>query len=884
LLFINAQSYLLAQDKKVEKSKEEKTTEETAQSDSTKRAQSVVETTVFSSAADSMNFNFFTQTTYMYGNAKVVYGEQEITAAVIELQRLKNTVKAYGLIDSTGALVGLPVFKDGDVVYNAEEIYYNYKSKKGIINKIITEQSDGFIQGERVKKTPDNELFLESAIYTTCNLADPHFAIRSKKLKLVPGKYVISGPFNMEVNKVPTPLGFALGLFPFTNKRASGVLMPTYGESQDRGFFLRDGGVYLALNDYIGTKLTGEIYSLGGWGTTLDVNYKKRYKYNGGLNVSYRNVQRQTDDLSQSSTTDYWVRWNHSPQARGSSRFSASVNAGSSSFNRNNSQSVSDFLAPTFNSNISYSKTFENTPFSFNSSLRHNQNTITDIVTINPEASLAMNRVFPLEKLSTEKNFLTQLSVSYNGSLKGKVTNDPNDQAVRFPFTVVGQPDPNEIQLDTIDFFRNFGTVLGNTRYGMTHRIPISTNLTLRKHFNLTPSLNYQEEWYPNRYNYTWVDSLNAVKVDTINQLSRSYQYNFSTGITTRMYALYYFKNGASIRHMMTPSVGYSYQPDFSEPRFGFYQEVQNNQEGGSQLYPIFQGGGVPPRNKSSALSFGLDNQFEMKIKQKRDSTEQEVKMPLLQNASVRSSYNFAADSFQLANFSLSARTTILKKININVSGTLDPYAYQPTSFDPETGEASPNLRRTPILAWQQGQGVGRLTNATLNFTTNLSPNDFKRKRQKVATPAEGGTTEENESLVPDESQLNELERQELQQITMNPQRYVDFNIPWSLNLNYSLNYTKSATNETQIVQTLNFSGEFSLTEKWKVSANSGYDFEKKEFAFTTFNIFRDLHCWQMALSWVPFGQRQSYSIDISVKSSILQDLKLSKRNSWFDR
>lgn len=892
LLFFNAQSVLLAQEETTDKSEEEETTEK-VESDSTKQSESVVETTVFSSAADSMNFNFFTQTTYLYGNAKVTYGKQEITAAIIELKRLQNLVKAYGVIDSTGALVGLPVFKDGPVVYNAEEILYNYKTKKGIINKIITEQSDGFVQGARVKKTPENELFLQDAIYTTCNLADPHFAIRSKQLKLVPGKYVISGPFNMEINKVPTPLGFALGLFPFTDKRSSGVIMPNYGESKARGFFLRDGGIYLALSDYVGMKLTGEIYSLGGWGTTLDVNYKKRYRYNGGLNISYRNVQRQTDDLTESTSTDYWVRWNHTPQSRGSSRFSASVNAGSSSFNRNNSQSISDFLAPTFNSNINYSKTFENTPFSFNSSLRQNLNTITNIATINPDVSLAMNRIFPLEKLSKKKNFLTQLSLSYSGNLKGKITNDPKDAGVRFPFQqIVGQPDPDEVVLDTLDLFANFGKFVRNTRYGMTHRIPISTNLTIAKHFQVTPSVNYQEEWYPNRYNYTWVDSLNAVKIDTISQLSRSYQYNFSAGVTTRMYALYYFKNGASVRHMMTPNLSYSYQPDFSDPRFGFYQEVQNNQDGNSQKYPIFQGGGVPPQIKSSSISFGLDNQFEMKVKSKKDTTQKEIKMPLLQNASIRSSYNFAADSFQLANFSLSTRTTILKKININVSGTVDPYSYVPVSFDSETGEASAQLRRTPVLAWQQGQGLGRLTNASLNLTTNLSPDDFKKKRQKITDPDATGedgdgtpdaTKIEGESTI-DETQLGELDRQELEQIRLNPQRYVDFNMPWSLNFNYTLNYSKDTKGETKIVQTLNFGGEIKLTEKWRISAKSGYDFENKEFAFTTFNIFRDLHCWQMALSWVPFGQRQSYSIDISVKSSILQDLKISKRNSWFDR
>lgn len=874
-----------AQQQAAEKPQQTKAREKAA-ADSLKKTQSVVKTTVFSSAADSMNFNFFTQTTYLYGNAKVTYGEQEITAAVIELKRLKNTVKAYGVVDSAGNLVGLPVFKDGETTYNAEEITYNYETKKGIIRKIITKQNDGFVRGEKVKKTPDNELYLKRAIYTTCNLAEPHYAIRAGKLKLVPGKYVVCGPFHMELNRVPTPIGFVLGMFPFTDRRTSGIIMPNYGESYERGFFLRGGGLYLAVNDYIGMKLTGEIYSLGGWGASLDTEYRKRYKYSGSLNLRYRNVQRQNDDLSKSVTSDYWLSWRHAPQSRGSSRFSASVNAGSSSYNCNNALSVSSFVAPTFNSSINYSKTLEGTPFSFSSDLRHSQNTITEIVTLTPTARLSMRSIFPFAKLMKGKNTLSQLSVSYSGSLRGKLTNNPSDWEYRFPFKkIVGQPDKADVKPDTVNFFEEFGTVARHFQYGMQHRIPVSTSLTLLKHFHLSPSFNYNEEWYPNRFRYTWVDSLKAVAVDTISKLSRSYNFNFSTSLNTKMYAFYYLKGGITIRQMISPSVSYQYTPDFGDDRYGFFQEVQTDEKGNRTKVPIFQGSGVPQQGRSSTMSFSLGNQFEIKVKSKKDTTVKDVKMPLLENLSVNSSYNFALDSFQLGNFSLSARTTILKKLGISMSGTLDPYTYAPQSYDKETGQAVGALRRTPLYAWQGEGKLGHLTQTTISFDTNISPQDFKKKNKRTTTetPKTGENTSE-ETASAGEHKLNPMEAAELRQIRQNPQRYVDFKLPWSLGINYSLNYSKPPGQDAKIVQTLNFRGDLSLTEKWKITASSGYDFEKKEFSFTNFSIHRDLHCWQMALSWVPFGQRKSYSIDIRVKSSILQDLKLSKRNSWFDR
>ncbi|MDW7692328.1 putative LPS assembly protein LptD [Flammeovirgaceae bacterium SG7u.111] len=853
-----------------------------------------IETYIDYSAKDSIYYDVISGKVFLYGEAKVTYGQMSIEAAYIEYDMASNLVTAEGVPDSTGEVVGMPIFSEGSQTYNAEKMTYNMETQKGVINSIVTQQGDGYIQSGRVKKSPDEAFYAAQNIYTTCNLDHPHFGIRARKLKIVPDKYVISGPFNFELNDVPTPLGFAFGLFPFTKERNAGILAPQYGESADRGFYLRDGGFYLPMGDYMGLKLLGQIYSYGGWGLTTDLSYRKRYSFNGNLNFAYNKIVRQTDDLSRDESTDYWLRWSHSPQSKGSSRFSANLNVGSTNYNRNNSFNATDYISASFNSSVSYTKTFEGTPFSMGANIRVNQNVNTQITNMNPQANFAMRRIYPFKKKgSTSKSPLAQLNLSYSFDTKATITN--NETGTSFPFTVYVEESDDDDIFDTStddeddeipDFFSNIGDYIQDAEYGAIHRIPISTNLTLLKYFQIAPSVNFNEYWFPKSYNYKWSDTKNAVEVDTLNGFARAYDYSGGASMSTRFYFFYYpvGQKVDRIRHMVTPSISYNYRPDFGDPRFGFYQNVQTDTTGTNfSQVSRYLGGiyGGPSAGRSSSVSLSLNNQLEAKVRSNKDSTDEYIKVPLLQSFGASTSYNFAADSFNLSNITFNARTTLFKNVpfmdgvSVNVSGTIDPYAWELEKIeldgDPDDDiEYKTTQRRINKYAWNAGQGIGSLNRASLNLSTSFSPpKDDKKGGEGGSGPrGQGGRAEE-------------AERQDIED---NPGKYVDFNIPWSLRVQYTLGYSKQGFAEASVVQTMNFMGEVKLTEKWKVGIRSGYDFELKDFSFTSLNIWRDLHCWQMNLSWIPFGPRQSYNIDISVRSSLLQDLKLSKRNSWYDR
>ncbi len=857
-----------------------------SQKDSTQK-EGPIETTIDYNA-DTVIYDMVNSKAYLYKDAKVTYGEMSIEAYHIVFDMRNNTVSAKGMVDSTGTKLGLPVFTQAGETYNAEEMDYNIESGKGIIKKIVTQQGDGYVVSKRVKKTPANEMYARSNIYTTCAYEEPHYGINTSKLKIVPNKYIISGPFNFELNGVPTPLGFGFGLFPFSEERSAGLIVPTWGESKERGFYLRDGGIFLPLGEYVSLKVLGQIYSLGGWGFSTDADYRVRYKFNGRFNFSYNNVKRQQDNLEVNESTDYWLRWSHSPVSRGSSRFSANVNVGSSSYNRNNSFNTQDYISASFNSSVSYSKTFEGTPFNAGANIRINQNVNTQVTNLFPEANLAMRRIYPLKgKNSTKKNVFTQLSFAYSFNAKASVTNE--EQSTSFPFTVLNPIDNSfdipeeEIEFDDDgnalppDFFSNFSEFLQNAEFGAVHRIPISTNFTLLKFFQFTPNLNYTEYWYAKKYDYEFSEEENGVYVSEKDGFSRAFDFNTGIGMTTRLYSFFYPKIGKveGIRHMMTPNISFTYRPDLGDPRWGFYQNVQSDSLASSyRTVTRFQGAqyGIPGQGKSSSLSFGIDNQLEAKVRMKPDSTGkvESKKIPVIQSFSIRSAYNLAVDSFNLSNITMSARTTLFKNVpfisgfSINVAGTIDPYTYELLSVDENTdGSLSISQKRINEFAWNTGNGVGNLTNASLAVSTSFRP-DKKKKEEK--------------------KNLTEREKQELEFIENNPTLYVDFNIPWSLNLSYNLRYGKVGYNESTVVQTMNIMAEVKLTEKWKIGVRTAYDFELQGFGFTSINLHRDLHCWQMALSWIPFGPRQSYNVDISVKSAILQDLKLSKRNTWFDR
>ncbi|MEH0154612.1 putative LPS assembly protein LptD [Limibacter armeniacum] len=824
-----------------------------------------------------------TQVLYIEDEAFVDYGERSLKAGKIELSFVSNTVRAYGLKnDSTGKVEQKPIFSEAGQTFNANEMLYNFDTQKGVIKGIVTEEGDGIIQSHIVKKTPAAAVYMEDNIYTTCNLEHPHYGIRAKKLKIVPKKNIVTGPFLFELNGLPLPLGLPFGLFPATQKRASGVVMPSYGEGSTRGFYLQDGGFYLALNDYLGLRATASIYSLGGWDASIQTTYRKRYAFSGSFSFNYANNTFLLDDgTRENNVKDYRLQWSHSQDSKGSSRFTASVNIASQTYNQNNVTNVYQGLQASTNSSVRYSNSLNlgGVTLSGNASLRHNQNITTGAARLNPDVSLTMSRVRPFDNLFKKKNPLSQLSIQYTGQFTGEVNNEEKDPGDDFNFDIV-TPEEEVVVPPTVgdedetlpDLFANFGDYIGDFEYGITHTIPIQTTVTLLKHFTITPSANYREYWVPNKFNYTWNDEQNAVEVDTLSKFARYYQFSTSAGLSTNMYMFYDFKGGSRLRQAIRPTISYTFTPDFSTPNFNFYQEVQTDADGTSDL--VLRSGssyvGQPSSSRSSVLSFGVTNQFELKLG-KKDEDGKAKKITLLDNLSISSSYDFERDSLNLSNFRVNARTRLFQKVDINVNGTFDPYKYVATGykFDEELEKVVVSSQiKTNDFLWSTDGKLAQLTNLNVSIGTRLAPSKAKKKSEdKLANTAP----------------RNETEAAILEDMRRNPQDYIDFNVPWSLSVNYNLNWNKTGLAESNVTQAVTLRGDLSLTPKWKLGYNTGYDIEERAFTRTSLDLSRDLHCWQMTLNWVPFGRLQSYSININVKSSMLQDLKWQRRQTWQD-
>ncbi len=844
-------------------------------------AKSDIETTINYDAQDSMYFDVINKKLFMYGETHIDYGEITLEADRTNVDWDRRTIESDYSLDSAGKKIGRPVFSDGPDVYQTDDIIYNFDTKRALIKGVVTEQDGAFMHGDDVKKNSENEMFIRGARYTTCNLEHPHFFIESQKLKVIPNRKVVSGPFNVKFRDLPTPLFFPFGMFPQPKEKASGIIVPSYGEEQRRGFFLRDGGYYFAISDYMDLRVTGDIYSKGGNGLNITSNYLKRYSYRGTFNFSYN--KSVSDDIENPlETNDYWVRWNHRPESRGNSSFSASVSAGTSTYSTNNNIVNQDFnrsINAQFTSNVSYSKRFQGTPFNMSANLRHNQNIQTGIVNLTlPDFTLNTNRQYPFKGLvKSSKSPLAKLNFSHNFVAKNELTNRARSS---FSFNVANE-DPNGDQVLTFNT-SNLDQILDRSQIGGKHNIPISTSLSLLKYFTLSPTFNYQELWYTKELQYTFLESENAVRVDTVNGFSRAGSWSASTALNTRIYGTKFFKSGKilAIRHVMTPSVSFSFRPDFTDPRYGVYSDIQTDNDGSTANVSKYQGFafGSPPGGESKTLGFSLSNNIEMKVVSKKDTVQGFKKIKIFDNIGLSSGYNLAADSFNLSNISLSARTSFLNNlVSLNFTGSVDPYIR-----DRETNA------RINQFAWNSGQGLGQLTSMNIAVGMNLSPSGLKGRGGNNAAQNQN----ENQNSLgssgdpfggQDDDGLTFEEQQELQRIRDNPDLYVDFDVPWTLRANYSINRSKQGFNDANIRQSLNFSGTLGLTEKTQITFNSGYDFEQKDFTTTRVGLTRDLHCWTMSFNWVPFGTFQSYFVSIRVKSTLLQDLKIEKRRSFLD-
>lgn len=827
-----------------------------------------IETTINYNANDSIFYDLKSQIIILYGNSDIDYGDINLKAHEINIDWNNQTIDANYKVDSTGKKIGKPVFSENSQSYETDKITYNFNSKKAIISGIVTQLDDAYMQGEKVKKNELNELFIHEAKYTTCNLADPHFHIATKKLKVIPGNKVISGPFHLKFGNVSTPLGFIFGMFPQPKKTVSGVIIPSYGEEKRRGFYLREGGYYFAVNDYFDFRLTGDIYSKGSYGATIATNYKKRYAYNGNLKFNF-NKSKTGEIESPFESNDFSFSWSHTPSSQGrSSRFSSSVNFQTNSYNQNTNLVQSNFnqsINAQFNSNISYSKTFKGSPFNFAANLRHSQNVQTKKVNLTlPDISYNMSRIYPFKNLGKiGKTALGKISISHRFNGKIELSNGSSSSSLN-SLNIINSENSLSEQVDfNLD---NINTIMDRSKIGGKHTIPISTSFNFLKFFTASPSINYNEIWYLKKLNYRYNELENGIEIDTLDGFSRAWSYNTSMSLSTRIYGTVFFKKGKikAIRHVITPEVSLSYSPDFTQKKYGYYDEVQINNEGETRLLSKYENFlyGSPRIGSSASINFYIGNNLEMKVIDKNDTISGTKKIKIFENLSFSGSYNFLTDSFNLTPIRFSTRTSFFKRlINVSLGGNIDPYAYK---IDSVSESNQIYQRRINELAIKNNQGIGSLSFINMSLGMRFSAKDFNNSDK-------------------DEKESNFGTIQERDYINSNIAEYVNFNVPWSLNMNYNLNRRKTGFKSPTLTQTITMSGDISISEKTKISMRSGYDFKNKMLTQTSINAVRDLHCWRIRFNWVPFGRFQSYNLSINAVSALLQDLKLEKKSRFFD-
>lgn len=801
-------------------------------------------------AQDSQFTDIRNNIIHLYKEAKIKYEGFELAADYIRINNNTNEIFASGLFDHNNKYAGRPiVIFPNETPKAVDSLRYNFDSGNGITFGIFTEVEGGFIQASRVRKNQYNEMSLYHGMYSTCNLPEPHthFGIQISK-GIVTENQIIAGPAYLVMEGVPLRfVTIPFGFFPKPNKRASGFLFPTFGEEFNRGFFMRDIGWYLAFNDYWDSEIRGTMYSKGSYEASLNTRYRVNYKYNGGFTFRFADTKNGVEGTDQyRSTKDFRVIWNHTQlqEANPGTTFSANVDFGTSSFSQNTAASGSynyeEMTRNTMNSSISYGRTFADGKINFTSSFRHSQDMAAKTVSLDlPTFSFTVSSFNPFDSKDRigEQKWYQRINVSY--SLRGD--------------NILNAQETGLFSKETLSQFQ----------HGFQHSIPVSLSLNVLKYFQFNSNVSYNEGWHFQTYRRHLENTPGGFEElrDTVNGFTRSYNYSVSSGLSTKIYGMYP-KIGKiqAMRHVITPSFNLNYRPDFSDPRYGFYRQFINAR-GEETMYSIFQGSryGSPGAGRSMGIGFSIDNNLEAKILSKKDTTDGGVKkVPILQGLTFSGNYNFVADSFKLSNINFSGRTALFnQKINLNFNGTFDPY-----TFDRQAG------RRINRYMVNNGK-LARLTNFGLSFDYSFNP-DANESRQRGL-----------DSLDNQKANMTPEQQQQMARISSDPNAFVDFNIPWNLAGSFSFQYANPGA-QKRITATLNIHGDFSLTPKWKVQFNSGYDFRQKEVSLTRFSIYRDLHCWDMSFGWVPFGRFQSYNVTIRARASILQDLKLTKRNDSF--
>ena len=837
---------------------------------------STLQSPIFSGGRDSIVKDFNVdgrKMIYYYGDVKVTYGDIEISSEYMAFDIDSKTVFAKGLPDTTGKIIGSPVMKQGESQYEMESVYYNFNSQKAKIKNMITQEAEGFLHGTYIKKMPDNSINISKGKYTTCDHEHPHFYLQMTSAKVIQdedgGQRTVFGPAYVVIEDVPTPFALPFGFVPQFKGRSSGLLMPSYGEEAARGFYMRGLGYYFVFSDHFDVAATGDVYTMGSWAGQLNARYNKRYKYNGNLSLAYQNDQtgeKGQPDFFQ--TKNFSMQWSHSmdSKAKPGTSFRASVNFSSPSYNQYNNQTdIQTAMQNQISSSISYGKTWAGTPFSLSINAMHNQNSRDSSYAVTfPNVTFTVNRIYPFrrkERVGKEK-FYESFAFNYNTTL---------DNKINFKASEVGEP----------DFFKKM-------KNGMKHNFSISLpSFSIAKYIQASPSVSYGMNWYFSDCEKVFngeTQKVETVYSDPFSTFGMSQSYSASLSLSTRLYGKFVFGKGRkveAIRHMVTPSISFGVQPDLGTAANGYtqlsyvdingIQHVVNYNKYEGQIYS------PPGRGKSASMGFSLGNNVEAKLRDRNDTTGKGVKkVKIIDQLSLGGSYNFLADSLNLSNISMNMNTTIFGKLGLNVNASFDPYAID------QYGKKI----NTFNIVKEGGFKLARLTNTSASFSYSLSGEGKGRL---------GADYKDPDAIVSQSSSYQRIYHNPVtgEYIPGGWVYYMNPSSPWSVNANFNYSYSKNYqyANEQLLTKhnhlmTVGLSGQIKLTDALNVNLNTGIDMMKMKLTTTQMSATYDLHCFNIAVSWVPNGKWESWSFRINAKASALADLLQFKKNAsyWDNR
>jgi LptD protein len=806
-----------------------------------------IHSTIQYDAKDTIVFDVKNKTIRLCGAGVIKHDTIQLEAEEVLLDLNNRTVTAFGKKDKGGRLVSKVVLTKDNLEYFAERVCYNFESQRAVANKLFTKQGDGILRAHKIKKDRATTFCADRATYTTCNLTRPHFHVDARRIKITEDDKVVSGPFNLHFDGVPTPLGFIFGIF-YLPRGGAGVIPPKYGGENERGFFLENGGYYINFNDYADLALQGTIYSKGSTKFTAMSKYKKRYRYGGDLSYK-REILLSPEEVGQLGKAKTWeLKWNHNTENNRTSSLSAEVHLKKKSSQRHNFPRNDNDQGGT-NSSIRYANKLVGLPHTLGIGLQHAHNFQTQVADATmPKITLRTENIYPFRrKGDTTGNWYSDIYLRHNVEFSNKLC--------------------SQVGSDTLDFFetKDWPELWKNGKQGVRHIVPLQANIKILGHLNLTPKLEWQERWYWEQIDYQYDAERGNIAKKKTSGFARVYDYNLGAALKTTLYGTHFFGQDTAVqalRHEVEPVVSFTYTPDFSDPKYGYWQTIKGDKKNEEKLNKFEQAiYGAPSDRATAVLKIALNNRLDMKIKSDADVKKRSKKVHILESFDWSTSYDFQKDQHPWEDIQFKARTSLFDKLlNIDFESTFDPYLYQGTKL-PDNRDKEKYAKNNE-LAWNHGQGLGYMKSASLSIDAKLAPRIKKGSLDSTSDLEGEQGTEEKRGQV-------------------DPEKYVDAKIPWNLNLQYHWNYTRATPDDDpEKTNSLGFEWHIDLTEKWQVTCKSAYDLTKREWveSSTNIGIHRDLHCWEMDFNWNPLGDTQTFRFSVGLKAPLLKDLKYTRR------